>query len=58
MNSGTNMKKEKLADVEIEIDSVTFMKVAFLAHEKDITFNKMCNNLISDYIKENKKDTP
>jgi hypothetical protein len=44
------MKKSK--EIELELDDATFLNIAKQAHKEDITFNKMCNKLLEQYIKE------
>lgn len=46
-------KVDTYEKVDVDLDDETFMKLALMAHEKDITFNKLCEQLISDYLKKN-----
>jgi hypothetical protein len=43
---------EKLIKVEITLDYDVIVKIALLAHERDITFNKMVNIILREGIKE------
>jgi hypothetical protein len=51
-------KNEEMEEVEIDISDETFLNIAKLAHEKDITFNQMCRDIIKEAIEkeENSKD--
>lgn len=35
-------------DVEIELEDETFMELAKMAHERDVTFNSLCNTMIKE----------
>ena len=48
--------EENTVEVEIDISDASFLKLARIAHEKDITLNQLCNNLLKDHIKELEKD--
>lgn len=50
------MKKEKYKTIEIDLDDNTFLKLAKLAHEQDITFNQLCANMLEIFIKDNKDE--
>lgn len=45
---------EKLVDLEIDLDDNTFLAVAKMAHEKDITFNEMIVQIITEAIDNEK----
>ena len=45
-----NITMKPYTEVEIDFDDETFMKLAKMAHEQDITFNELCNNILSDKI--------
>ena len=47
------MSEETKETVEIEISNNTFMEIALLAHEKDITFNEICERILQSYMNEN-----
>lgn len=50
---------EKLVDVEIDLDDSTFLSIAKMAHEKDITFNEMITQIIEEKLSQenlNKND--
>jgi hypothetical protein len=42
---------EKLKKVDVELDQQTFLKIAIMAHEKDITFNQICSQILEEYMK-------
>lgn len=46
----------QMEEVEVSIDDETFIKLAKMAHEKDITFNQLCNDIIREKmeLEENK----
>ena len=46
--------KEKIEKIDIEISDEVFIKLAKQAHEKDITFNQHCINLLKEFIENNK----
>lgn len=37
-------------DVSIDLSDDTFAALCEMAHEQDITFNKLCNNILEEYI--------
>ena len=37
---------DKYEEIDIDIDEQTFLAIALLAHENDITFNQMCNKIL------------
>ena len=45
-------------DVEIDLTDEEFLSIAKMAHERDITFNKMVEAILWNYIKETKKKIP
>jgi bifunctional DNA-binding transcriptional regulator/antitoxin component of YhaV-PrlF toxin-antitoxin module len=45
-----NITMKPYTEVEIDFDDETFMKLAKMAHEQDITFNELCNNILRDKI--------
>jgi hypothetical protein len=47
------LKKGYIA-VDVDITDETFLKIAKLAHEKNITFNSMCNEILREIIKKEK----
>jgi len=49
------MKKEEYVNVEVELDNDTFFKLAWKAHEQDITFNELCRQILEK--KLNKLET-
>jgi len=42
--------KEKSEEVLIDLSNSDFLKLAMMAHEKDITFNQLCNDILNEYI--------
>ena len=44
------MAKKNLVEVPIDISDKTFLKIAIMAHEQDITFNQMCINILKEQI--------
>ena len=48
-------KKEKLVEVPIDLDDATFIIIAKMAHEKDITFNKMCCIILKEQMDREEK---
>ena len=49
-----NDKKEKMVDVEIDFDEGDLLYLAMKAHEKDITLNQLINDMLTEFIEENK----
>ena len=47
-------KKEKMVDVEIDFDEGDLLYLAMKAHEKDITLNQLINDMLTEFIEENK----
>lgn len=47
--------EEKMENVEVEFDDSTFMRIALMAHEEDITFNQMCNKILKEHIESEEK---
>jgi hypothetical protein len=39
-------KKEKMIDVEVDLDDATFLALAKMAHEQDVTFNQLANKIL------------
>jgi hypothetical protein len=39
-------------DIEIELTDAEFLQIAKMAHDKDITFNKMVEIMLDEFIKE------
>lgn len=44
--------EEKYEEVQIDIDDDVFMALAKIAHERDITFNQLCNEIIREQIEK------
>ncbi len=58
-----NKDEEPWVSVPVEMEDDTFLKIARKAHERDITFNKMVNIIITDHLdyilkKRNEKFQP
>jgi hypothetical protein len=49
------MKSKK---IDIELTDAEFCQIARMAHERDITFNKMIEVILWSYINANKKKIP
>ena len=44
-------------EIEIELTDDEFLRIAMMAHEKDITFNKMVEIMLDEFIKEQDNGT-
>lgn len=44
-------------DIEIELTDDEFLQIAKMAHDKDITFNKMVEIMLYEFIKEQDNGT-
>ena len=42
-------------EVDVEFTNEEFIELAIEAHYHDITFNKLCENILSEYVNKNKK---
>ena len=42
----------KMVSVDIDLSNNDFLAIAKMAHEKDITFNELCQEMISAYVGE------
>jgi hypothetical protein len=49
------MAKEKMVNVDIDIDDVVFLVIAKEAHKQDITFNQMVNKILKKRLDEEDK---
>ena len=47
-----------ITEVEIDITEEDFLRIASMAHKKDIKFNQMCNTILSDYVDNIEKNSP
>ncbi|MDD5651420.1 MAG: hypothetical protein PHF86_13560 [Candidatus Nanoarchaeia archaeon] len=47
--------KEKMKVVKVDLDYITIAKIALWAHEKDITFNEMCNLILKEEMEKLEK---
>lgn len=52
--NGKNVK-EKTKLVKVDLDYITIAKIALWAHEKDITFNEMCNLILKEEMEKLEK---
>ena len=50
------MTKKVYKEVEVNMEDEMFIKLALMAHEKNITMNKMCSILLTEYIEKRKDD--
>jgi hypothetical protein len=46
---------EQLTDVEVDLSEDSFLAIAKMAHERRITFNQMCIDLIKDALDRKEK---
>jgi len=44
-------------DIEIELTDDEFLQIAKMAHDRDITFNKMVEIMLDEFIKEQENGT-
>ena len=51
-------KEQKMVDVPIDLTDEEFLSIAKMAHERDITFNKMVEIILWNYINETKNKIP
>ena len=51
-------KEQKMVDVPIDLTDEEFLSIARMAHERDITFNKMVEIILWNYINETKNKIP
>jgi hypothetical protein len=49
------MEEDKRGTIEIELTDEEFLHVAKLAHENDITFNKMVERILIDFMENHKE---
>lgn len=42
-------KKVTYETVEVDLDDDQFLVLAKMAHERDITFNQLCNEVLREY---------
>jgi hypothetical protein len=47
-----------MVDMPIELTNDEFLAIAKMAHERDITFNKMVETILWSYINESKSKIP
>ena len=45
-------KEDNFVEVEIELDDDVLLKLAMLAHDLDITFNQLCNDILKSKIEK------
>ncbi len=50
--------ENKMVDMPIELSDDEFLVIAKMAHERDITFNKMVETILWNYINEAKSKIP
>ena len=51
-------KVDERVSIPVELSDEEFLQIAKMAHERDITFNKMVETILWNYIKETKKKIP
>lgn len=52
------MTKQKYEEIPVDLSDEEFLAIARMAHERDITFNKMVETILWNYIKETKNKIP
>ena len=50
------MEEEKYETIEIELNDEEFLQIAKMAHEQDITFNKMVESILTEFMNTLSKD--
>jgi len=45
-----HVQGKKMVDIEIDIDDNEFLYVAKMAHDRDITFNKMIEQILTQFM--------
>ena len=45
-----DLENENEHEVEIDLPDNTFLQLAKMAHDNDITFNQQCNNILSEFM--------
>jgi len=45
-------KKAKMETVELDLDEIVFTNLSLRAHERNLTFNDYCNDLLRNLMKE------
>jgi hypothetical protein len=58
MKCKTESNKEGYENVPVELSDHEFLTIARMAHERDITFNKMVEAILWNYINETKSKIP
>jgi hypothetical protein len=53
-----NPRNDGRSDLEIDLSDAEFMCIAKMAHERDITFNKMVETILWNYINDTKRKIP
>lgn len=43
---------DNMEEIEVDLTDAEFLKVAKMAHERDITFNEMVNRILEWYLSE------
>jgi hypothetical protein len=52
------MTEQKYETVPVELSDAEFLSIAKMAHERDITFNKMVEAILWQYINDAKNKIP
>ena len=58
MTKVTKNKEDNKVEMPIELTDEEFLSIARMAHERDITFNKMVETILWNYINETKNKVP
>lgn len=51
------IRKVRYESVELDLDDETFHRLAKLAHDNDITFNKQIELIMNEWVEENEEKT-
>jgi hypothetical protein len=51
-----HLQEKKMVDMEIDMEESEFLYVAQLAHDRDITFNKMIEIILTQFIEEEERN--
>ena len=50
------MEKEKLVEIEVELENDVILELALMAHERDITLNQLMVECLTEHINELEKE--
>ncbi len=51
--AGDGFILKPFVEIEVDLDDHTFMELSKMAHEQDITFNELCNNILREQLEKN-----